>query len=67
MKANDSQHYAQFLLRFIEDCPTAYGTVDTIKKMLIERGFTELLEHRPWQLGAEQGYFVTRNGSSIIK
>ena len=66
MNANDSQHYAQFLLRFIEDCPTAYGTVDTIKKMLIERGFTELLEHRPWQLGAEQGYFVTRNGSSII-
>ena len=66
MNVNDIQHYAQSLFRFIEDSPTAYGTVDTLKKVLLEHGFTELFEHRPWQLEAENGYFVTRNGSSII-
>ncbi len=66
MNTNDTKHYAQSLLRFIEDCPTAYNTVDTLKRALLERGFVELLEHQPWQLCAERGYFVTRNGSSII-
>lgn len=66
MNTNDSQHHAQFLLRFIEDCPTAYGTVCTLKTVLLEQGFVELYEHQPWQLSPETGYFVTRNGSSII-
>ena len=66
MNVNDTQHYTTSLLRFIEDSPTAYGTVDTLKRVLLEHGFTELFEHRLWPLEAESGYFVTRNGSSII-
>ncbi len=59
-------HLSQALLDFIECCPTAYHTVASLKKALIENGFAELSEGQTWALTNGGKYFVTRNGSSLL-
>ena len=54
------------LLRFIKDCPTAFGTVETVVSILKEYGFSALSEKDEWKLSEGKGYYVTRNGSSVI-
>ena len=54
------------LLDFIRQCPAAYQTVDTARKMLLEHGFRELNEAERWNLKPDDCCFVTRNGSSLI-
>ena len=54
------------MLSFIDSNPTAYHTCDSIRKILIEAGFEELLESRSWDIKAGGDYFVSRNGSSIM-
>lgn len=54
------------LLKFIEASPTSYHGVENIKAELSGCGFTELFEGTPWNIEKGKGYFVTRNGSSII-
>ena len=51
---------------FVRSAPTAYHTVDSVKKALLEAGYTELFETDAWELSVGGKYFVTRNGSSII-
>ena len=60
------EQYAKELFSFIESSPTAYQTVNTLRAMLLQNGFTELEEHKPWEVCAGKNYFVTRNGSSLI-
>lgn len=54
------------MLSFIAKNPTAFHTTATIRQMLLESGFEELLESRPWDIRPGGSYFVCRNGSSII-
>lgn len=54
------------LLEFINQCPTAYHTVDTVSKMLLEYGYQELFESEDFELVDGGKYFVRKNGSSII-
>lgn len=54
------------LFSFISAAPTPYHAVDTIKKSLSQKGFSELSENSPWILEKNKKYFVTRNLSSII-
>lgn len=54
------------LLAFIENSPSAFHAVDTIKTQLETAGFTELKEHLPWHPERDKGYYITRNDSSII-
>ncbi len=54
------------LLDFINNSPTAFHTVENIKKALINEGYEEIKEGRDWCLQRGKGYFVTRNDSSII-
>ncbi|MBQ8001057.1 MAG: M18 family aminopeptidase [Ruminococcus sp.] len=54
------------LFRFIENSPTAFHTVRTVSDELTQLGFTELCEGQAWSVNEGQGYFVTRNGSSLI-
>ncbi len=56
----------QELLAFIEACPTAFQAVAVCGAMLDRAGYTHLSESEPWALEAGKGYFVTRNGSSVI-
>lgn len=55
---------AKKLLRFIQDSPTAFHAIDTIRGEL--SNFTPLRENEPWRLVPGGKYYVTRNGSSLI-
>ena len=54
------------LLSFVDKNPTAFHTTASIREILLKEGFTELLESRKWDLTPGEGYFVCRNGSSVI-
>lgn len=54
------------LKAFIEESTTAYQTVQTVKKQLLDAGYVEILEKDSWDLANGKGYFVTRNDSSLI-
>ena len=56
----------QELLSFVDKNPTAFHTTASIREILLKEGFTELLESRKWDLTPGEGYFVCRNGSSVI-
>ncbi len=61
--------HAQFnhgLLNFLDSSPTPWHAVATMKARLDEAGFTELDEKDEWSLDKGQGYYVIRNGSSIV-
>ncbi len=54
------------LFRFIEESPTAFHAVQAAAEMLKSAGFCELQERDAWELTPGEGYYVTRNQSSII-
>ncbi len=57
---------ASELLDFIQSSPSPFHTVKTVADLLRDAGFIGLTESEPFRLTAGQGYFVTRNGSSLI-
>ncbi len=61
-----SQELANELFSFIKNSPTCFHAVSTMKQMLIQEGFIELLEGQKWILEKGGKYYVTRNHSSII-
>lgn len=63
---NEYQKTAKEMLEFIEKSPTCFHAVENMKKALAEAGCRELMESEEWKLSPGQGYFVTRNGSSLI-
>jgi aspartyl aminopeptidase len=61
--------HAQFnrgLLNFLDSSPTPWHAVATMEARLDEAGFTELDEKDEWSLEKGRGYYVIRNGSSIV-
>ena len=54
------------LFDFIKKSPTPFHAVKTVCETLSEKGYFELCESEKWNLEAGKGYFVTRNGSSVI-
>ena len=56
----------QQLFGYIDACPTAFHTVAHTADMLEDAGYTRLSETESWKLRPGEGYFVTRNGSSLI-
>lgn len=57
--------FAQQLIDFIYESPTAFHAVDTVKKRLQQEGFVELREEEQWELIKSGKYFVTKNDSAI--
>ena len=53
------------LFDFIESSPTSLHTVNAVRAMLLNAGFTELSESGAWELSEGHGYFTTRSQSSI--
>ncbi len=66
MSKTNSREITEDLLKFIEKSPTCFHAVQNICKTLIQEGFEELTEGSVWQLSPGKGYFVSRNGSSVI-
>lgn len=54
------------LLTFIENSPSCFHTVKTIKEILLKNNYKELKENETWNLELGGQYFTTRNNSSII-
>ncbi|QSP94148.1 M18 family aminopeptidase [Marinobacter salinisoli] len=54
------------LLAFLNGSPTPWHAVATMKARLDEAGFKELDEREDWTLESRQGYYVTRNGTSMV-
>ncbi len=54
------------LLSFIEKSPTAFHACENLCKELEASGRKRLSEGEKWELRAGEGYFVTRNMSSVI-
>ncbi|MEP2612957.1 MAG: M18 family aminopeptidase, partial [Marinobacter alexandrii] len=54
------------LLTFLDSSPTPWHAVSTMKDRLDSAGFVELDEKDDWSLALGQGYYVIRNGSSIV-
>lgn len=57
---------AESLFDFIERCPTACHTVQTVRELLTAAGFEELRETEMWTLKAGGKYFTTRSMTSLI-
>ena len=54
------------LIDFISASPSAYHTVENVRRELDAAGYTELFEGDDWSVTAPGKYYVRRNGSSII-
>lgn len=57
--------FAQQLIDFIYESPTAFQTVNTVKNQLYNCGFVEVKETARWSLKKGGKYFVTKNDSAI--
>ncbi|MBU5627169.1 M18 family aminopeptidase [Oscillibacter sp. MSJ-2] len=58
--------YSKELLDFIQHHPSVYHVIEGQKQLLLEAGYEQLLESRPWAVREGGKYFVTRNGSALI-
>lgn len=54
------------LFDFIEKSPTSFHAVDNAVRELERAGFRALREGETWELETGEGYYVTRNQSSLI-
>ena len=54
------------LFDYIENTPTAYHACAHTAEMLRKAGYKELFEADAWRVKSGRGYFVRRNGSSLI-
>ncbi len=61
----NAQHIKE-LFQFIENSPSCFHAIETIREKLNDEGFIELVEGRSWQIEKGKKYYVTRNLSSII-
>ena len=62
----EEHQFARELLNFIDESPTSFHVVESVKKMLILQGFQEVSLDEKWSLILGGKYFVTRNNSAII-
>lgn len=60
------KQFAQNLIDFIYESPTAFQAVETSKNILKENDFKELKLNEKWKIGAGGKYYVTKNSSAII-
>ena len=54
------------LIEFIQNSPSMFHSVKTVREYLEEAGFTYLPEGEPWRLEKGEGYYTIRNNYSII-
>ncbi len=62
---NNYKQYNKELFEFLDNSPTAFHAIHTIRKHLLRAGMTELFESEPWQLKKGHGYFVVRENSAL--
>lgn len=63
---NNELKFAEELIDFLYESPTAFHAVESIKKVLDENDFEELKEENRWNIKHEGKYYVTKNQSALI-
>ena len=66
MPKSKNTQIAKDLINFIQNSPTPFHAVSSMRAMLLAADFIELDEQRDWQCKKNTAYFVTRNDSSLI-
>ncbi|MDE6318405.1 MAG: M18 family aminopeptidase [Lachnospiraceae bacterium] len=66
MRKAAREGFAEDLLRYLNDSPTAYHAVENGTALLKESGFQELKETESWSLCKGGKYFVVKNRSALI-
>lgn len=61
-----NQKFAEGLLQYLNDSPTAFHAVENAAALLREGGFQELKETDGWSLEKGGRYFVIKNSSAVI-
>lgn len=61
-----SKERAKQLLKFIDQSPTCFHTIDNVREALEKEGFFRLTENTEFALQPGGKYYVIRNGGSII-
>ena len=59
------KQFAENLIDYIYNSPTAFNAVKTSKDLLMKNGFKELKMNEKWQLKVGGKYFITKNASSL--
>ena len=54
------------LIDFIKKSPSPFHVIANAREMLLDSGFSELKENRPFSIEKGKSYFVVRNNSAII-
>ncbi|MHB8132060.1 MAG: zinc-binding metallopeptidase family protein, partial [Mobilitalea sp.] len=63
---DEERMFAQELLNFIDQSPSAFHAAHSVKKILVPQGFQELSLKDKWSLVPGGNYFVSRNNSALI-
>jgi len=58
--------FAQDLIDFLYDSPTAFHAVENVKKVLENAGFEEVKEEERWNLKKGGKYYTTKNKSALV-
>ncbi|MGD9860702.1 MAG: M18 family aminopeptidase [Marinobacterium sp.] len=58
--------FNQDLIRFLDQATTPFHAVEQMVQRLLKAGFREMSEAERWRPEPGEGYFIRRNGSSII-
>lgn len=62
----ESQKFAQQLIDFIYQSPTAFHAVNSVEEILTVCGYKKLLENESWKLKKEGKYYFIKNLSAVI-
>lgn len=61
-----SREFAQNLVDFIYESPSAFHAVQNVEKVLKKAGFEELKEEAKWNLKKGGKYYMTKNKSALV-
>ena len=64
--ADEDIELTRSLCAFIEESPSPFHAVESMRMQFEEQGFVRLVESEPWDIQPGVGYYTTRNESSII-
>lgn len=59
-------NYAEDVLALLNASPSPFHAVKNMEDRLLEAGFIRLEENKPFRVEKGKGYFLTRNGSSVL-
>ncbi len=66
MDKHTQQQFAENMLQYLNESPTAFHAVENAAKILKAQGFQELKEADAWSLHTGGRYFVVKNHSCIL-